>query len=115
MKKIVFISILLLSFSAAAKVGQRNELTILQWHPSSTSRISNPEYNGLTRVYFFTKGAWGGTACRNDAADIKAEDTHLLSAMLAAFMAGKKVSIEVDDSLPKVDNVCKITAAFINN
>ncbi|EKF9488652.1 hypothetical protein ACUULL_003613 [Vibrio cholerae] len=113
MQKTIFLIVLFLSFSVEAKVGQRNDLTILQWHPSSSSRIHSPQYNGLTRVYFSEKSEWGSTSCRNDAADIKAEDTHLLSAMLAAFMSNKKVSIEVNDDLSKVDNVCKVTAAFI--
>jgi hypothetical protein len=34
--------------------------------------------------------------------------------MLAAFMADKTMKVEVDDALPKLSGVCKITAVYIN-
>ncbi|KAB0468683.1 hypothetical protein F7Q91_22835 [Vibrio chagasii] len=115
MKKLIFFFTYLIATTTFAQDVIRDNLTISKWHPSSSARLHAPEYNGLTRVYFTEKGPWGSTSCRNDAADIRSEDTHILSAMLAAFMANKTVSIEVNSDLPVVNNVCKMTAAFINN
>ncbi|WP_104398447.1 hypothetical protein [Vibrio penaeicida] len=115
MKKIVALATIFLASNAYSAVGQRDNLVIKTWHPSAGSRPHVVQYNGLTRVYFSTKGAWGNANCRDDSADIVKEDTHLISSMLAAFMAGKRVSVEVNDTLPRVNGVCKITAAFINS
>ena len=110
---IAVLSILFSALTQAEDVARRDNLEIKTWHPSSINRVNNPKYNGVVRLYFTESGAWGNTSCRQDAADITNEDTALISSMLSAFMANKKMKVEINASLGKIDNVCKITAAFI--
>jgi|GEM_PF-2382790 len=113
--KYIFVLILVLSTHVtSAAAFSRSDLVIKTWHPASTNRIHSPSYNGNTRVYFETNGAWGSSSCRVDSADIRLEDTHILSSMLAAFIAGKSMRVEVNDALPTLSEVCKITAVFIS-
>lgn len=113
MKYIAIFVLIFCSQSTLSAPFERGELTIRAWHPSSNNRAHAPSYNGITRVYFNTKGAWGTSNCRDDSGDIPVEDTHIISTMLAAFMAGKTMRVEVNDALPKLSGVCKITAVHI--
>ena len=91
------------------------EVTITKLHPISSNRPATPSSEDLTRVYV-NPGAWGDTTCRQDAADLLKEDTHLLSILLMAWTTGKNIRIEVDDtSIPWGPNetVCQVTALYI--
>ena len=116
--KFVYSLVLIVVTSFSAQVyavkADRSGLKIKTWHPSSTERSAGSSYNGVTRLYFDKTGAWGSTTCRQDAADIMFEDTHLLSSMLAAFVADKTVKVEINDDYARRDNVCKISAVFIS-
>lgn len=115
MKHLFTFLIFSLSVSAYADVVSRDNLELTTWHPSSVDRHHAPSYNGVIRVYFKTSAPWGNTNCRQDAADIRSDDQVIISSMLAAFMANKKVKVEVNNSLPTLSDVCKVTAVFIKN
>lgn len=66
----------------------------------------------LTRVYV-QSAAWGDTDCRHDSADLKKEDTHLLSILLFAISVGKSITIEVSDAHKPFGTVCQITSLFV--
>jgi hypothetical protein len=113
--KYLFSFIFIFSCHAAyASSATRENLEIDRFHPMSLNRPAGPGNQGASRVYFTTSGAWGGTNCRIDSADIQVNDTHILSSLLMAFAAGKTMTIEVDDTLEASGSVCKITAAYIN-
>lgn len=114
MKYITIAALVFFSQSSFSAPYDRSGLTIKTWHPASSNRVHSPSYNGNTRVYFDTSAAWGTSSCREDSADIPIEDAHIISSMLAAFMAGKTMKVEVNDALPKLSGVCKITAIYIN-
>jgi hypothetical protein len=114
MKYIVIVALFFCSQSSFSAPFHRSGLTIKTWHPASSNRVDSPSYSGNTRVYFDNSAAWGTSGCREDSADISIEDTHIISTMLAAFMAGKTMKVEVSDAIPKLSGVCKITAVFIN-
>lgn len=65
------------------------EVTVTQLHPISSNRPAASSSENSTRVYV-NPGAWGDTQCREDAADLLKEDTHLLSILLIAWTTGKK-------------------------
>ncbi|NOH22391.1 hypothetical protein [Vibrio europaeus] len=91
------------------------EVTVTQLHPISTKRPASPNSENSTRIYV-NPGAWGDTTCRQDAADLLKEDTHLLSILLMAWTTGKNIRIEVDDTITPwgpEDNVCQVTALYI--
>lgn len=91
------------------------EVTVTQLHPISSNRPAASSSENSTRVYV-NPGAWGDTQCREDAADLLKEDTHLLSMLLMAWTTGKKITIEIDDtSIPwgPSETVCQVTALYI--
>ena len=114
MKYIAVLFLIFCSQSLLSEPFERTQLTIKTWHPASNNRVNSPSYNGNTRIYFDESSAWETSSCRGDSADISIEDTHIISTMLAAFMADKAMKVEVDDALPKLSGVCKITAVYIN-
>ena len=78
----------------------------------AVDRVHCPDCSGLTRVYV-EPGLWGNSNCRQDAADLFKEDDHIYSLLLAAWVANKTVTIEVNDSVKPLGDVCKITAIFV--
>ena len=96
--------------TAASAVRQ---VTVTSLHPIANERPHSAGTN-LTRVYV-NSGAWGKTSCRTDAADLKKEDSHILSQLLWAISSKKSIKIEVNDTLRPFDTVCQITALFIVN
>lgn len=113
MRNVFFSCLMLFSGSCLSEVATRDNLVVKQLHPSSNNRLGAPEYNGLTRVYFEAEGDWGNTDCRKDAADVMEDDKNISSHILAAFMADKEMMVEVNDALPRVSGVCKVTAIFV--
>ncbi|GLT19418.1 hypothetical protein GCM10007938_32000 [Vibrio zhanjiangensis] len=99
-----------------AYAGHTNrDVTITQIHPISSNRPASPNTQDTIRVYV-NPAPWGDTACRQDAADLLKEDSHLLSSLLMAWTTGKSIKMEVDDrSVPTGGNdiVCQLTALYI--
>ena len=60
-----------------------------------------------------TNTAWGDTACRADAADLRVEDTHIMPVILLAFAQDLPIRIEVNDTLKTPGDVCAITAIYL--
>jgi len=108
------LALLAICIGAYAQTGKR-VVTISKFHPISENRPAAPASQNLIRVYV-NSGDWGNTDCRRDAADLLESDTHLLSILLAAWIAGKTIAIEVDErSRPwSGDTVCQITALDIS-
>ena len=78
----------------------------------SVQRIHCPTCSGITRIYVNPE-AWGATDCRQDAGDLFLEDVHILATLLFAKKNGLPVTLEVNSAVKPIDEVCKITAAFI--
>lgn len=112
MKKVglVFTALIVISNLAFAAPYSR-DVTIESLHPMAVDRVHCASCSGVTRVYV-NSASWGDSNCRTDAADLAFEDTHILSILMAAWVAGKKVKIEVNDTEKPVDQVCRITAAW---
>lgn len=85
---------------------------IREFHPMSLSRTHCDSCSGITRIYV-NSAAWGTSSCRGDAADLMKEDDHILSFLLAGWISGKTVKIEVNDQDQPIDQVCKVTAAWV--
>lgn len=96
-----------------ADLGDRSNLTIRTIHPMSVERLHCPECTGITRIYV-NPGAWGATECREDAADIYANDEHMLSIVMTAWAMGKQIRFEVNDQHPTLNGVCRATALFVS-
>ncbi len=90
----------------------RRTITITQLHPIAAVRPASPKHINLTRIYV-NNGKWGNTDCRQDAADLRKEDSHLMAILLAAWLNSKSITIEVDSSLRPADTVCQVTALFV--
>ncbi|MES1192620.1 MAG: hypothetical protein ABUS47_16285 [Steroidobacter sp.] len=105
--------VMLLPSVAMANVGVRDNLTISLLSPMSSNRPSSTVNQGLTRVYFTASAAWGITGCRSDAGDVQAGDSNVLAAIMMAFATGKQIKVEVDDTLPTANSVCRITAIYV--
>ena len=86
--------------------------TITIIHPMAVQRTHCPTCSGITRIYVNPE-AWGGTNCRADAGDLFLEDFHILATLLFAKKNGLPVTLEVNSAVKPIDEVCKITAAFI--
>lgn len=89
------------------------ETSIVKIHPMSLDRPHCPACSGITRVYV-NVAPWGNSDCRQDAGDLLKEDDHIYSLLLAAWVANKSVRIEVNNSVKPLDDVCKITAIYVN-
>jgi len=96
---------------AHAEPAQR-PATITVIHPMAVQRTHCPTCSGITRVYLNPE-AWGTTNCRQDAGDLFLEDFHILATLLFAKKNGLPVTLEVNSAVKPIDEVCKITAAFI--
>jgi hypothetical protein len=86
--------------------GASKEVTIQQLHPISKSRADTAG-KAITRVYV-NSVTWGNTTCRADAIDIDGEDKHIMSILLSSWIAGKKITVNVDDSAKLLGSVCKV-------
>jgi len=112
--------LLVCTFSAAtfAETSVRASLRITSIHPITTERPSNPDYEGMIRLYIKDKNYGVSTEwdtpspCRTDAVDVYKDQQHVLDVLIVAWEKQIRVQMEVDDSLPKLDNVCRLTAAW---
>lgn len=87
-------------------------VTIAVIHPMAVQRTHCPTCSGITRVYLNPE-AWGSTDCRPDAADLFLEDMHILATLLFAKKNNLPVKLEVNSTVKPIDEVCKVTAAYI--
>ena len=92
----------------------RNDLTITNMHPMAMDRVHCSQCSGITRIYV-NSGSWGVSNCRADAGDLLKEDDHILAILMMGWVVGKKVRIEVDDTVKPLDEVCKITAVYVHD
>ena len=86
----------------------RRDVTIVKVTPMAHARPVQTASQGITRIYV-NDASWGSTTCRTDAADLKNEDSHILSMFMAAWFAGKSIRINVDSNLRPIDTTCQIT------
>ena len=115
MKKICILIVLSITCSVFGAEITRKDVQIQKLHPLSKSRVQDAGLAGYTRVYVNSSN-WGASSCRQDAADLNNEDSHLLSILLAAWASKKSVDILVDDSLPKAQStVCRITGLVVHS
>ncbi|WNO07956.1 hypothetical protein [Teredinibacter sp. KSP-S5-2] len=114
MKILLPLSFVLLFFTSLTVIAKPvvRDVVIERIHPMAMDRTHCPSCSGITRIYV-NNVAWGDTACRGDAADLLKEDEHILSILLAAWISGKSIQLEVNDSVTPIAPVCKITAAYI--
>lgn len=103
--------LLLLSLLASAEPLWR-DVTITKIHPMSIDRPHCANCSGIIRIYV-NAGPWGNSDCRETAADLTQEDSHLLSVLLTGWTTGKNISLEVNDQSRPVDDVCRVTAASV--
>lgn len=89
----------------------RENLTITKIHPTASNRPVYSQSQNLTRIYV-QPDAWGSSSCRQDAADIAKEDSHILSVLLMAFAQNKQVDVLVDDSMQPA-GACRVTGIFV--
>jgi len=108
----LLISILVLASAQVFAGPITRDATITSFHPMAVDRTHCPSCSGLTRVYV-NNASWGNSDCREDAGDLFKEDDHILSILLTAWIAGKAVQLEVNDTVKPIGTVCKITAAYI--
>ena len=52
--------------------------------------------------------------CHNNFAAVRKDETHLVSALLAAFISGKSIAVQVSGTDKYYSNRCVITDVFIN-
>lgn len=97
---IIFAAIFCFSFSAhATNIDSEayHEISKLGVHTNENALTS--EWNGTTVVYLSTPINWvGETQCNNTRVLIKKGDDHILSSILAAYLAKKKVKLFVNDT-----------------
>lgn len=77
---------------------------------------TRPAYTiGQNYVMVYVNAApWGTSTCRQDAAVIKKEDSHLLAQLLTALQTGKAITLYVDDTLRPLDAVtCQVTTIYV--
>jgi hypothetical protein len=79
--------------------------------PITGNRIVETGSRNTIRVYV-NAGAWPGSACRETAFDIRKEDSHIYSALLASLASGWKISVAVDDNLKPNDDVCQAISIY---
>jgi len=95
-------------FPAIALAGEANRVVTIDRVLSITAdRPNAPVSQKITRIYV-NAATWGGTQCREDAADLLKEDDHTYSLILMAWASGKSLKIGVDDRRKPYDNVCQI-------
>ena len=111
-KYAVFVVAILIAGLSYAKPVDRGGLSIQRIHPMAVDRTHCASCSGITRIYV-NGGAWGDTSCRVDAGDLFKEDDHILSVLLLASATGKEIRIEVNDEVQPIDEVCKITAVYV--
>lgn len=87
-------------------------VSIQRIHPMAVQRTHCPTCSGITRIYV-TPEAWGSTDCRQDAGDLFLEDKHILATLLYAKANNLPVRLEVNSDVRPIDQVCKITAAYV--
>lgn len=82
-------------------------------HPIAEIRPVNTQMQNSTRIYFKQSAGWADIGCRNDAADLKASDSHLLSILLFAWASEKQITVDVDNTLKPDGEVCQVTALVV--
>lgn len=110
--KIVLLLALLIPTLSFADRANR-EVTVRKLHPIAEVRPGAGGLN-LIRIYV-NQASWGELDCRDDAADLKKSDDHLLSILLWAMSMDKKIKIEVTEDIKPYDTVCQVTALHVVN
>lgn len=87
----------------------RNAVVLDKILPISATRVINPPSRNIVRIYV-NEGAWGGSTCRGNSADISGSDKALMAVLLTAWTLGKGIDVVVDDSLRPIDSVCQVVS-----
>ncbi|MDH5650954.1 MAG: hypothetical protein OEZ39_03665 [Gammaproteobacteria bacterium] len=100
--------------SHAANVVSGTSLAIkdIFFHATVQTLPGNSGYGGMTQVRFANINWNNSTTCSIYDVFIKKEDTHMISAVLAAHATGKPIRLYVDDSAEGqgVNNICYLRA-----
>ena len=82
----------------------------------STVRLQYAGSTSLTRIYVSPVGAWGGSTCRADAADISMDDWHTYGLVMRAWKDNIPITVTIESNLrlDTTDVVCKIIAISTN-
>ncbi len=103
-----FLFFLVCSQVVLAAEYKKDDVEITSIRPYSEAELEPSALANYIRIYM-PDATWGTPHCRGDAADLKKDDTHLLSVLLAAWASGKKIDMYIDDSIPRVQStVCRL-------
>ena len=72
----------------------------------SGARPVNTASQNIVRIYV-NDGAWGGSTCRGNSADVLASDKALIAVLLTAWTTGRSIDVGVDDTSRPIDSVCR--------
>jgi hypothetical protein len=108
----VFLFAITVGFSSSFAIERNREaVSVTGFMPISSTRIVETGSRNTIRVYV-NQGAWPGSSCRETAFDIRKEDSHIYSALLAALASGWKISVAVEDSQKPNDDVCQAVSLY---
>ena len=111
-RKIVLLVLLgfsCVSYGANKSADGLYEIEKLTFH--SNEETIYPDYNGTVIVDPSPNITWNDNAnCKNNVVVVKQGDSHLVSALLAAYMSSTKVRFYVDDSVHVASNYCFLRA-----
>lgn len=104
-----FLAVMAYGGPANAAEQIRSATQIVSITPYAAARPGSVSSQKYTRIGV-NAAQWGtSTTCNQLAADLAPGDANILSTMLSAYIAGKKVSIAVNDTLTPIDSTCQIT------
>ena len=105
MRLIIIALFSLSSINAFATNTSTGKVTIKSVIFYSKQEPTYPTHAGHVQIHFESVTWSNGGSCHPTSLVIRPEDTHLISSVLAAHMAGKQISIAADDNF-KVNIEC---------
>ncbi len=108
MVRIILVLLIVTSELVFATEYVKENVQISSIRPFSEAQVEFPGLANYIRIYM-PDSSWGDSNCRNNAADLSKNDTHILSVLLTAWASGKQIDMYVDDSIPRVHStVCRL-------
>ena len=116
MKKTIFLTLVMTLMSPTIFAENIKLLNLQIQMIRAVGDYSGSTYDNTIELWFTSPLVWPSSACTDKKrVYVDAKHTHIISAAYTAFVAGKKVNVHVESTLPKRGGACEVSYLDITN